>query len=71
MAMGFDCFSSLRPPPGSPRRGDIDCFGAIATLTAAAVETKRVRLGRGAVRLGGAARVAERVLPAFGSRRPE
>src|SRR5207245_2647852 len=28
-----------------PRGGDLDCFEAIATLTAAAVETRRVRLG--------------------------
>src|SRR2546426_11077695 len=28
-----------------PRGGDLDCYEAIATLTAAAVDTKRVRLG--------------------------
>lgn len=44
--MGFDWFSvSDHFQESPPRGGDIDCFEAIATLTAAAVETRRVRLG--------------------------
>ena len=43
---GFDWFSvSDHFQESPPRGGDIDCYEAIATLTAAAVETKRVRLG--------------------------
>ncbi len=45
-ARGFDWFSvSDHFQESPPRGGDLDCFEAIATLTAAAVETKRVRLG--------------------------
>ena len=45
-AHGFDWFSvSDHFQESPPRGGDLDCFEAIATLTAAAVETKRVRLG--------------------------
>src|SRR5881397_2021472 len=45
-AQGFDWFSvSDHFQESPPRGGDLDCFEAIATLTAAAVETKRVRLG--------------------------
>src|SRR2546428_7702594 len=44
--MGFDWFSvSDHFQESPPRGGDIDCFEAISTLTAAAVETRRVRLG--------------------------
>jgi len=44
--MGFDWFSvSDHFQESPPRGGDIDCYEAIATLTAAAVETRRVRLG--------------------------
>jgi F420-dependent oxidoreductase-like protein len=43
---GFDWFSvSDHFQESPPRGGEIDCFEAISTLTAAAVETKRVRLG--------------------------
>ena len=43
---GFDWFSvSDHFQESPPRGGDIDCFEAISTLTAAAVETTRVRLG--------------------------
>ena len=43
---GFDWFSvSDHFQESPPRGGEIDCFEAIATLTAAAVETRRVRLG--------------------------
>ena len=43
---GFDWFSvSDHFQESPPRGGDLDCYEAIATLTAAAVETKRVRLG--------------------------
>src|SRR5438552_12622513 len=43
---GFDWFSvSDHFQESPPRGGEIDCFEAITTLTAAAVETKRVRLG--------------------------
>src|SRR5216117_3528975 len=45
-AHGFDWFSvSDHFQESPPRGGDLDCFEAIATLTAAAVETQRVRLG--------------------------
>jgi alkanesulfonate monooxygenase SsuD/methylene tetrahydromethanopterin reductase-like flavin-dependent oxidoreductase (luciferase family) len=45
---GFDWFSvSDHFQESPPRGGDMDCYEAIATLTAAAVETKRVRLGSG------------------------
>src|SRR2546421_138438 len=45
-ARGFDWFSvSDHFQESPPRGGELDCFEAIATLTAAAVETKRVRLG--------------------------
>src|SRR5437870_608405 len=44
--MGFDWFSvSDHFQESPPRGGDLDCYEAIATLTAAAVDTKRVRLG--------------------------
>ncbi len=43
---GFDWFSvSDHFQESPPRGGDLDCYEAIATLTAAAVETRRVRLG--------------------------
>src|SRR5207247_5670360 len=43
---GFDWFSvSDHFQESPPRGGDSDCFEAITTLTAAAVETTRVRLG--------------------------
>jgi alkanesulfonate monooxygenase SsuD/methylene tetrahydromethanopterin reductase-like flavin-dependent oxidoreductase (luciferase family) len=43
---GFDWFSvSDHFQESPPRGGEFDCFEAIATLTAAAVETRRVRLG--------------------------
>src|SRR2546428_2776319 len=43
---GFDWFSvSDHFQESPPRGGDLDCFEAISTLTAAAVETRRVRLG--------------------------
>jgi F420-dependent oxidoreductase-like protein len=46
--MGFDWFSvSDHFQESPPRGGDMECFEAIATLTAAAVETKRIRLGSG------------------------
>src|SRR5438552_15916343 len=42
---GFDWFSvSDHFQESPPRGGDSDCFEAITTLTAAAVETTRVRL---------------------------
>jgi F420-dependent oxidoreductase-like protein len=45
-AQGFDWFSvSDHFQESPPRGGDNDCFEAISTLTAAAVETRRVRLG--------------------------
>jgi alkanesulfonate monooxygenase SsuD/methylene tetrahydromethanopterin reductase-like flavin-dependent oxidoreductase (luciferase family) len=45
-AMGFDWFSvSDHFQESPPRGGGFDCFEAITTLTAAAVETRRVRLG--------------------------
>ena len=44
--MGFDWFSvSDHFQESPPQGGELDCFEAISTLTAAAVETKRVRLG--------------------------
>src|SRR5438128_12033934 len=44
--MGFDWFSvSDHFQESPPRGGDLDCYEAIATLTAAAVVTKRVRIG--------------------------
>jgi F420-dependent oxidoreductase-like protein len=43
---GFDWFSvSDHFQESPPQGGDLDCFEAISTLTAAAVETKRLRLG--------------------------
>jgi alkanesulfonate monooxygenase SsuD/methylene tetrahydromethanopterin reductase-like flavin-dependent oxidoreductase (luciferase family) len=45
-ANGFDWFSvSDHFQESPPRGGGLDCFEAIATLTAAALETRRVRLG--------------------------
>jgi alkanesulfonate monooxygenase SsuD/methylene tetrahydromethanopterin reductase-like flavin-dependent oxidoreductase (luciferase family) len=45
-AAGFDWFSvSDHFQESPPRGGEIDCYEAISTLTAAAVETRRVRLG--------------------------
>lgn len=45
-AMGFDWFSvSDHFQESPPQGGDLDCFESISTLTAAALETKRVRLG--------------------------
>lgn len=44
--MGFDWFSiSDHFQESPPQGGDLDCFEAVATLAAAAVETSRVRLG--------------------------
>jgi F420-dependent oxidoreductase-like protein len=44
--MGFDWFSvSDHFQESPPQGGELDCFEAISTLTAAAVETKRIRLG--------------------------
>ena len=44
--MGFDWFSvSDHFQESPPQGGDLDCFEAISTLAAAAVETRRVRLG--------------------------
>ena len=44
-ANGFDWFSvSDHFQESSPRGGDLDCYEAISTLTAAAVETRRIRL---------------------------
>jgi alkanesulfonate monooxygenase SsuD/methylene tetrahydromethanopterin reductase-like flavin-dependent oxidoreductase (luciferase family) len=46
--MGFDWFSvSDHFQESPPRGGDMDCYEGITTLTAAAVETKRIRLGSG------------------------
>ena len=43
---GFDWFSvSDHFQESPPQGGDLDCYEAIATLTAAALETKRIRLG--------------------------
>ena len=45
-AHGFDWFSvSDHFQESPPRGGDFDCYEAISTLTAAALETRRVRLG--------------------------
>ena len=45
-ANGFDWFSvSDHFQESPPRGGDLDCYEAISTLTAAAMETRRVRLG--------------------------
>src|SRR5438132_12732268 len=45
-ANGFDWFSvSDHFQESPPRGGDFDCYEAISTLTAAALETRRVRLG--------------------------
>jgi len=45
-ANGFDGFSvSDHFQESPPRGGDLDCYEAISTLTAAAVETRRIRLG--------------------------
>src|SRR3989449_9903227 len=47
-ARGFDWFSvSDHFQESPPRGGDMDCYEAIATLTAAAMDTTRVRLGSG------------------------
>jgi F420-dependent oxidoreductase-like protein len=47
-AGGFDWFSvSDHFQESPPRGGDMDCYEAIATLTAAAMDTTRVRLGSG------------------------
>ena len=47
-ANGFDWFSvSDHFQESPPRGGDMDCYEAIATLTAAAMDTTRVRLGSG------------------------
>src|SRR5207249_11980062 len=45
---GFDWFSvSDHFQESPPRGGDMDCYEAIATLTAAAMDTTRIRLGSG------------------------
>jgi len=47
-AKGFDWFSvSDHFQESPPRGGEMDCYEAIATLTAAAMDTTRVRLGSG------------------------
>ena len=47
-AKGFDWFSvSDHFQESPPRGGDMDCYEAIATLTAAAMDTKKVRRGSG------------------------
>src|SRR6266545_1794006 len=47
-AKGFDWFSvSDHFQESPPRGGDMDCYEAIATLAAAAMDTTRVRLGAG------------------------
>jgi alkanesulfonate monooxygenase SsuD/methylene tetrahydromethanopterin reductase-like flavin-dependent oxidoreductase (luciferase family) len=44
--MGFDWFSvSDHFQESPPQGGDLDCFEAVTTMTAAALETKRVRIG--------------------------
>jgi alkanesulfonate monooxygenase SsuD/methylene tetrahydromethanopterin reductase-like flavin-dependent oxidoreductase (luciferase family) len=44
--MGFDWFSvSDHFQESPPQGGDLDCFEAISTMTAAALETRRVRIG--------------------------
>ena len=56
---GFDWFSvSDHFQESPPRGGDMDCYEAIATLTAAAMDTSRVRLGSGGC--GSAFRTASR-----------
>ena len=45
-SMGFDWFSlSDHFQESPPQGGDLDCFELVSTMAAAAVETKRVRLG--------------------------
>ncbi|MGH7389950.1 MAG: LLM class flavin-dependent oxidoreductase [Candidatus Rokuibacteriota bacterium] len=45
-AQGFDWFSvSDHFQESPPRGGDLDCFEAVAIMTAAAVETQRIRIG--------------------------
>ena len=45
---GFDWFSvSDHFQESPPRGGDMDCYEAIATLTAAAMDTRHIRLGSG------------------------
>ncbi|HSE91856.1 MAG TPA: LLM class flavin-dependent oxidoreductase, partial [Methylomirabilota bacterium] len=45
-AQGFDWFSvSDHFQESPPRGGDLDCFEAISIMTAAAVETQRIRIG--------------------------
>src|SRR4029077_15515001 len=47
-ARGFDWFSvSDHFQESPPRGGDLDCYEAIATLTAAAMDTQKIRLGSG------------------------
>ena len=47
-AKGFDWFSvSDHFQESPPRGGEMDCYEAIATLTAAAMDTTKVRLGSG------------------------
>jgi alkanesulfonate monooxygenase SsuD/methylene tetrahydromethanopterin reductase-like flavin-dependent oxidoreductase (luciferase family) len=47
-AKGFDWFSvSDHFQESPPRGGDMDCYEAVATLTAAAMDTTRIRLGSG------------------------
>src|SRR6266436_2598057 len=47
-AQGFDWFSvSDHFQESPPRGGDMDCYEAIATLTAAAMDTRKIRLGSG------------------------
>jgi alkanesulfonate monooxygenase SsuD/methylene tetrahydromethanopterin reductase-like flavin-dependent oxidoreductase (luciferase family) len=47
-AKGFDWFSvSDHFQESPPRGGDMDCYEAIAILTAAAMDTRHVRLGSG------------------------
>ncbi|HWM79023.1 MAG TPA: LLM class flavin-dependent oxidoreductase, partial [Methylomirabilota bacterium] len=47
-AKGFDWFSvSDHFQESPPRGGDMSCYEAIATLTAAAMDTQRIRLGSG------------------------
>src|SRR5258705_11542209 len=47
-AKGFDWFSvSDHFQESPPRGGDMDCYEAIATLTAAAMDTTKIRLGSG------------------------
>lgn len=44
--MGFDWFSvSDHFQESPPQGGDLDCFEALSTMTAAALETRRVRIG--------------------------